>query len=38
MTWKLLAAGAAGLVLANLADWLFAGVLFHARYQTYPEV
>jgi hypothetical protein len=38
MTWKLLAAGAAGLVLANLADWLFAGVLFHERYQTYPEV
>jgi hypothetical protein len=28
----------AGLVLANLIDWLFAGVLFHQRYQTYPEV
>jgi len=27
-----------GAVLGSLADWLFAGVLFHARYQTYPEV
>jgi len=27
-----------GAMLGSLADWLFAGVLFHARYQTYPEV
>jgi intracellular septation protein A len=27
-----------GAVLGSLADWLFAGVLFHARYQSYPEV
>jgi hypothetical protein len=27
-----------GAILGSLADWLFAGVLFHARYQTYPEV
>jgi len=27
-----------GAVLGSLADWLFAGVLFHARYQTFPEV
>src|SRR5206468_11172183 len=25
-------------VLGSLADWLFAGVLFHHRYQVYPEV
>jgi hypothetical protein len=24
--------------LASLADWLFAGILFHDHYQTYPEV
>ena len=38
MEWRAAAATLAGLILANLADWLFAGVLFHARYQTYPEV
>ena len=27
-----------GAVLASLADWLFAGVLFHNRYQVHPEV
>ena len=27
-----------GAVLASLADWLFAGVLFHDRYQVHPEV
>ena len=27
-----------GAVLASLADWLFAGVLFHGRYQVHPEV
>lgn len=27
-----------GAVLGSLADWLFAGILFHGRYQRYPEV
>ena len=27
-----------GAVLGSLADWLFAGVLFHSRYQLHPEV
>jgi len=27
-----------GAVLGSLADWLFAGVLFHGRYMIYPEV
>jgi hypothetical protein len=26
-----------GAVLGSLADWLFAGVLFHGRYQLHPE-
>ncbi len=38
MDWRYIAAAVAGLVLAGLADWLFAGVLFHDRYQTHPEV
>jgi glycerol-3-phosphate acyltransferase PlsY len=38
MDWRIPLAGVIGLVLASLADWLFAGVLFHDRYQTYPEV
>ena len=38
MDWRVLAAVVAGLVLASLADWLFAGVLFHDRYQVHPEV
>ncbi|HLZ78566.1 MAG TPA: DUF1761 domain-containing protein [Sphingomonas sp.] len=28
----------AGAVLGSLADWLFAGVLFHDRYRRHPEV
>ena len=27
-----------GALLGSLADWLFAGVLFHHRYQRFPEV
>ena len=27
-----------GAFLGSLADWLFAGVIFHGRYQVYPEV
>src|SRR5471030_460622 len=38
MNWRFWAAVGAGLVLASLIDWLFAGVLFHDRYQTHPEV
>ena len=38
MNWRFWAATVAGLVLANLIDWLFAGVLFHDRYNTHPEV
>jgi hypothetical protein len=38
MDWRLAAAVVVGLALASLADWLFAGVLFHDRYQAYPEV
>jgi hypothetical protein len=38
MNWRFWAAVVVGLVLASLADWLFAGILFHDRYQTHPEV
>jgi hypothetical protein len=38
MDWRLGAAIVAGLVVASLMDWLFAGVLFHDRYQAHPEV
>jgi hypothetical protein len=38
MTWHFWAAVVAGLVVASLADWLFAGVLFHDRYLRHPEV
>ena len=38
MNWRFWAATLVGLILANLADWLFAGVLFHDRYNTHPEV
>jgi hypothetical protein len=31
-------AALAGAVLGSLADWLFAGILFHGRYQLHPEV
>ena len=27
----------AGAFLGSLADWLFAGILFHGRYQRHPE-
>ena len=33
LVWAVLA----GAVLGSLADWLFAGVLFHGRYQLHPE-
>jgi hypothetical protein len=38
MDWRIPVAAIIGLVLASLADWLFAGILFHDRYRIYPEV
>ncbi len=38
MDWRSGAAIIAGLIVASLMDWLFAGVLFHDRYQAHPEV
>lgn len=28
----------AAIIVSSLTDWFFFGVLFHARYQAYPEV
>jgi intracellular septation protein A len=38
MPLNLVWAALAGAILGSLADWLFAGVLFHHRYQRFPEV
>lgn len=38
MDWHIFAAAVAGAILGSLADWLFAGILFHGRYQKHPEV
>jgi hypothetical protein len=38
MNPALLWATLAGAILGSLADWLFAGVLFHERYKIYPEI
>jgi hypothetical protein len=38
MDLNLVWATLAGAVLGSLADWLFAGVLFHGRYNRHPEV
>jgi len=38
MNWMLVAAIVVAGTLATFTDWLFMGVLFHARYNTYPEV
>jgi len=38
MSLNLVWAALVGAVLGSLADWLFAGVLFHHRYQRFPEV
>lgn len=38
MDWHVFAASIVGAVLGSLADWVFAGVLFHGRYQRHPEV
>jgi len=38
MDWHVFAASIVGAVLGSIADWVFAGVLFHDRYQRHPEV
>ena len=38
MNLHLVWAALLGALLGSLADWLFAGILFHGRYQTFPEV
>lgn len=38
MDWRIFAASLAGAILGSIADWLFAGVLFHDRYQEHPEI
>lgn len=38
MDWHVFAASIAGAILGSIADWVFAGVLFHGRYQRHPEV
>lgn len=38
MDWHVFAASIVGAVLGSIADWVFAGVLFHVRYQRHPEV
>jgi membrane protein YqaA with SNARE-associated domain len=38
MDWHVFAASILGAVLGSIADWVFAGVLFHSRYQRHPEV
>ncbi len=38
MTWKLWVAIAVAGTAMTFSDWLFMGVLFHERYNRYPEV
>lgn len=38
MDWHVFAASILGAVLGSIADWVFAGVLFHDRYRRHPEV
>ena len=38
MDWRLIAAIAAAGTIGSFTDWLFMGVLFHSRYDRYPEV
>ena len=38
MIWKLVAAVLGAGTLGVFTDWLFMGVLFHERYNKYPEV
>jgi len=38
MIWMLVAAALVAGTLATFTDWLFMGVMFHARYLRYPDV
>jgi hypothetical protein len=38
MNWMLIAAIVVAGLISSFTDWLFMGVLFHERYQEYPEV
>ena len=38
MDLHLIWAALIGALLGSLADWLFAGIIFHGRYQRHPEV
>jgi hypothetical protein len=38
MDWRIFAASIVGATLGSIADWVFAGLLFHSRYQQHPEV
>lgn len=38
MNWHIFAASVVGAILGSIADWIFAGVLFHDRYQRHPEI
>jgi hypothetical protein len=38
MNWHIFAASVVGAILGSIADWVFAGVLFHDRYQRHPEI
>lgn len=38
MDWRIFAASIVGAILGSIADWIFAGVIFHDRYQRHPEV
>jgi len=38
MDWKLALAVLGAGVVASFTDWLFMGVLFHERYNKYPEI
>ena len=38
MDWRIFAASIVGAILGSIADWVFAGLLFHSRYQQHPEV
>lgn len=38
MDWRIFAASIVGAILGSIADWIFAGVLFHDRYQRHPEI
>lgn len=38
MDWRIFAASIVGAILGSLADWIFAGVIFHERYLRHGEI